>query len=169
MSSETGATPNKFLVGEELDNHIKQAWSWYESIGSPKYICAPMVDQSELAFRMLCRRYGTSLAYTPMLHSRLTVEDKNYLPLNFSTCPEDRPLIIQFCGNEPDTLLEACKKVQDQCDAVDINLGCPQGIAKKGNYGSFLLDKPDLILQTNLVMKFYGEEAQGASFSTSSL
>jgi tRNA-dihydrouridine synthase 1 len=28
---------------------------------------------------------------------------------------------------------------------VDINLGCPQGIAKRGNYGSFLLEKVDLI------------------------
>lgn len=36
--------------------------------------------------------------------------------------------------------------VEDHCDAVDINLGCPQGIARKGNYGSFLLEKPDIIV-----------------------
>ena len=29
---------------------------------------------------------------------------------------------------------------------MDINLGCPQGIARKGNYGSFLLEQKDLIV-----------------------
>ncbi len=136
----------RFLHGDALEAHRKRSWAWFESIGSPKYICAPMVDQSDLAFRMLCKNHGTQLCYTPMLHSRLTVEDRNYLRLMFTTCKEERPLIVQFCGNDPQLLLEACQKVEDRCDAIDINLGCPQGIAKKGQYGSFLLDKPDLIL-----------------------
>jgi tRNA-dihydrouridine synthase 1 len=62
-----------------------------------------------------------------MFNANCMVEAKDYKDMNFTTCPEDRPLIVQFCGNDPDTLLEAARMVEDHCDAVDINLGCPQG------------------------------------------
>eukprot|EP00983_Pelagomonas_calceolata_P121231 1160781-Pelagomonas_calceolata.AAC.19 len=34
--------------------------------------------QSELPFRMLCRRNGSTAAYTPMMHARLFAEDPKY-------------------------------------------------------------------------------------------
>lgn len=108
-------------------------------------IVAPMVDNSELPFRILCRKYGAEAAYTPMLHSRIFSENEKYRSQEFTTCKEDRPLFIQFCANDPETLLEAARKVESHCDYVDINLGCPQRIARRGNYGAFLMDKLPLI------------------------
>jgi|TARA_B110000196_G_scaffold280801_1_gene261188 hypothetical protein len=53
----------------------------------------------------------------------------------------DRPLVVQFAGHEPASLLAAGKLVQDRCNAVDINLGCPQRIAKRGRFGAYLLEE----------------------------
>lgn len=155
--------------------------AFYESLGSPKYIVAPMVDQSEFAWRMLTRSFlpaelrTSILAYSPMLHAKLFSEKAAYrsehfkplkspaaLPapadaehqkaLSESSEPHldgnptiDRPLFVQFCANDPEALLAAAKIVQPYCDAVDLNLGCPQGIAKRGNYGAFLQEDWDLI------------------------
>ena len=65
-------------------------------------------------------------------------------------------MIVQFAGHDPQTMLKAARLVEDRCDAIDINLGCPQGIAKRGRYGAFLMEELELLhdivstLSTNL-------------------
>ncbi|KAI0493883.1 hypothetical protein KFK09_024009 [Dendrobium nobile] len=129
----------------ECGRRVERAWEHWRRLGSPRLIVAPMVDNSELPFRMLCRKYGAEAAYTPMLHSRIFTENEKYRSLEFTTCKEDRPLFVQFCANDPNVLLEAAKRVESYCDYVDINFGCPQRIARRGNYGAFLMDNLPLI------------------------
>jgi len=88
-----------------------------------------------------------------MINAKMYANNKRngYREISFNTVfgeeggPEDRPLIIQFCANDPDHLLASAQALEGLCDAVDINLGCPQDIARKGHYGSFLQDEWDLI------------------------
>lgn len=40
--------------------------------------------------------------------------------------------LCQFCANDPDVFIQAAQLAQDYCDAIDLNLGCPQMIAKRG-------------------------------------
>lgn len=121
------------------------AWDAWDSLGNPKYVVAPMVDGSELAFRDLCRKYGAHLAYTPMLHSKMFTADRKFRAEYFTTHAGDRPLVAQFCANDPDLFVSAAQYIQHQVDAVDLNLGCPQGIARRGRYGSFLQDEWNLL------------------------
>ncbi|KAK3047771.1 tRNA dihydrouridine synthase [Extremus antarcticus] len=150
--------------------------AFYESLGSPKHILAPMVDQSEFAWRLLTRSFlppdlrTSILAYSPMLHAKMFSESPKYRASHFAPLQPplslvqpgdveqqkladlgkdaymdghpkiDRPLFVQFCANDAEHFLEAAKIAQPYCDAVDLNLGCPQGIARRGNYGAFLQD-----------------------------
>ncbi|PON67188.1 tRNA-dihydrouridine synthase [Trema orientale] len=144
-------SPSRSLSLPAAESRIERAWAHWTRLGRPKLIVAPMVDNSELPFRMLCRKYGAEAAYTPMLHSRIFTETEKYRNQEFTTCEEDRPLFVQFCANDPDILLEAARRVEPYCDYVDINLGCPQRIARRGNYGAFLMD--NLPLVKSLVQK----------------
>jgi hypothetical protein len=72
-----------------------------------------------------------------MFHSSCFVKDIKYRREAIQSCPEDRPLILQFCGNDPKTVLEAALLAQDHCDAIDINLGCPQAIGERGRDTKF--------------------------------
>lgn len=75
--------PSRCFSGQ---SHIERAWSHWSALGRPKLIVAPMVDNSELPFRMLCRKYGAEAAYTPMLHSRIFTENDKYRSQEFTTC-----------------------------------------------------------------------------------
>ncbi|POS80171.1 tRNA-dihydrouridine synthase 1 [Diaporthe helianthi] len=172
------------MAGDMVQPAKLHGRAFYESIGKPKYIVAPMVDQSEFAWRMLSRSFlpeserRSILAYSPMLHARLFADGQKYRDSHFQPTrssksqitakPQasatagnnddhddkpyldgnpaiDRPLFVQFCANDPEALLAAAKLVAPHCDAVDLNLGCPQGIARKGHYGAFLQEDQELI------------------------
>jgi len=120
----------------------------------PVPVAAPMVSQSEFAFRELCRIHGTKLTFTQMIHAKNFVLSEKHRKDNYDFNPaleglkHDAPVIAQLAGNDADVILEAAKMIESTgIDGIDLNLGCPQRIAKKGNYGAFLLPSTDVICE----------------------
>jgi tRNA-dihydrouridine synthase 1 len=131
-----------------VDRHwLKKLTESSANNDEPLFVLAPMVDQSDLPFRLLCQRYNTRLSFTPMIHARMFCESKQYRQkFMLKNVAQDRPLIAQVCGGSTEYVFQATKQLQQFCDGIDINCGCPQNIAKRGNYGAFLFEDTDALL-----------------------
>lgn len=116
-----------------------------------RYIVAPMVGASELPFRLLCRKYGAQLVYTPMMLASEFANSQDYRDREFQTTPFDRPLVCHFAANTPEDFARAAQLAEPFCDAIDLNLGCPQRTAYVGHFGSYLLDPEDRALIVSIV------------------
>jgi tRNA-dihydrouridine synthase 1 len=116
-----------------------------------RYIVAPMVGASELPFRILCRRYGAQLVYTPMMIASEFATSHEYREKEFQTTSFDRPLVCHFAANNAEDFSRAAKLAEPHCDAIDLNLGCPQRTAYVGHFGSYLLDAKDRPLVLSMV------------------
>ncbi|GKZ00992.1 hypothetical protein MPSEU_001050700 [Mayamaea pseudoterrestris] len=58
------------------------------------------------------------------------------------------PVIVQLAGHDPVRVVEVAELVLEhtggRVHGFDLNLGCPQGIARKGRYGAHLMDQDPL-------------------------
>lgn len=101
----------------------------------PLMVLAPMYKNCGLAYRTLSRKYGADLCYSEMIHASKFIQTKN--KKRWLDDLIDNPLIVQICGNDPNMIYRAAEYFPNVL-AIDINFGCPQLIAKRGNYGAYL-------------------------------
>lgn len=98
ISTASSAITTLAMEQQPVTKQKLSGYDFFRSIGSPKHIVAPMVDQSEHAWRILSRRYNSHLCFTPMFHARLFSDPDNghkYRQEQWSTDKEDRPLVVQ--------------------------------------------------------------------------
>jgi tRNA-dihydrouridine synthase 4 len=82
-----------------------------------------MVRYSKLAFRLLCRQYDCDLCFTPMIIAVPFNRSQSARDSDFTTTPEDRPLMVQFAARDPTELALAAQRCEGYVDGVDINCG----------------------------------------------
>ncbi|KAK5971578.1 tRNA-dihydrouridine synthase [Trichostrongylus colubriformis] len=80
-----------------------------------------------------------------MIYAKNFLESEYCRSSEFSTIPEDRPLIVQFASDDPSIFASAAEMVYKYASGVDLNCGCPKGDVRAKGFGSLLLNKPDLL------------------------
>ena len=69
-----------------------------------------------------------------------------FLTANFSAPKKEQgKLVLQIGTNDPDRAVRVAKMVEQDIDAIDVNMGCPKGFSLKGGMGAALLSHPDKI------------------------
>ncbi len=115
-------------------------------------ILAPMVDITNLPYRLVCRNSGCSLAYTEMINVPAILHENDKTKQMMQTCKEDSPLGIQITGNNPREL-EKILPILKKYDFVDINAGCPSERITENESGSCLLNNPKKIEEMIKILK----------------
>ncbi len=108
-------------------------------------ILAPMEDVTSLAFRLLCRRYGASMAYTEQTSSIALSRGNETSESRINTNKEDRPVGLQLFGRNEKLLVDVAEKYGKNFDVIDLNFGCPSKNIVNQGYGSALLKEKEKI------------------------
>jgi tRNA-dihydrouridine synthase 1 len=93
-------------------------------MNSLSFIAAPMVNQSDLPFRVLVQKHGATLAYTQMLLPDKLLNDRDYLEFHQrDLISQSRDgvkglVVVQLCGNDPEIIVRAGRKLQPFCDGI---------------------------------------------------
>ncbi|MFH1211700.1 MAG: tRNA-dihydrouridine synthase family protein, partial [Candidatus Woesearchaeota archaeon] len=110
-----------------------------------KAVLAPMAGITDIAFRILCKRYGAALTISEMISAEAVVRNNRKTFALFEKDTSEKPFCIQLFGNEPEQIAKAARIVEPYCDIIDINMGCPvQKIVKQGA-GCALLLEPEKV------------------------
>ena len=108
---------------------------------------APMAGVSDLAFRIICDRFGAGLSYTEMVSAKaLSFADKK---TNTLMQTDTLPTAVQLFGSDADVMAAAVPEVEKHGLFTDINMGCPAPKIAGNGEGSALmrdLDKAERII-----------------------
>ena len=80
-------------------------------LGEHPILLAPMEDVTDLAFRLMCKKFGADMVYTEFVSSDALIRAVNKTAQKLSISDEERPVAIQIYGKDTETMVEAAKRV----------------------------------------------------------
>ncbi|WP_436492743.1 tRNA dihydrouridine synthase DusB [Actinokineospora sp. HUAS TT18] len=103
----------------------------------PAVVLAPMAGITNVAFRTLCREFGspTSLYVNEMVTARALVERDPKTMEMITFGPDEHPRSVQLYSVDPVNVAEAVKIIasEGRADHIDMNFGCPvPKVTRKG-------------------------------------
>ena len=123
-------------------------------LGDRPVFLAPMEDVTDIAFRLMCKRFGADMVYTEFVSSDALIRNVDSTERKLTVSDEERPVAIQIYGKDVDAMVEAAKICEAAGpDLIDINFGCPvKRVAGKGAGAGLLRNIPLMLDITRAVV-----------------
>lgn len=124
-------------------------------LGERPVFLAPMEDVTDIAFRLMCKRFGADMVYTEFVSSDALIRNVNKTQQKLRVSEEERPVAIQIYGRDVASMVEAARICEEaRPDILDINFGCPvKRVAGKGAGAGMLQNIPLMLEITREVVK----------------
>ncbi|MCC8172237.1 MAG: tRNA dihydrouridine synthase DusB [Parabacteroides sp.] len=124
-------------------------------LGERPVFLAPMEDVTDMAFRLMCKRFGADMVYTEFVSSDALIRNVDRTQQKLLVAEEERPVAIQIYGKNTDAMVEAARLCEEaKPDLLDINFGCPvKKVAGKGAGAGMLRNVPLMLEITREVVK----------------
>ncbi len=107
-----------------------------------KLVLAPMHNVTNLAFRLMCKKYGAGLVSTELLSANAIARKNNAVMKLALTDKSEKPVSCQIFSQNTENIVKAAKILEKNFDIIDINFGCPSDrILKQGSGGALLKRK----------------------------
>ena len=114
-----------------------------------------MEDVTDIAFRLMCKRFGADMVYTEFVSADALIRNVSKTQQKLDVSDEERPVAIQIYGKEVGPMVEAAQICEEaKPDVLDINFGCPvKKVAGKGAGAGMLRNIPLMLEITREVVK----------------
>lgn len=109
---------------------------------------APLAGVTDVAFRIVCEKYGADKTFTEMASVNAMVYDNKQTDEILFISEKEEHANIQIFGSDPEKIERAIKeKINPLENITDLsfNMGCPAPKIFKNGEGSALMKNPDLV------------------------
>ncbi|CAM2065945.1 tRNA-dihydrouridine synthase [Sulfidibacter corallicola] len=119
--------------------------SWL-NVSRPMVILAPMDGYTDPPFRRFIKHIEPrAVVFSEFLSAALAAGKPSLAPTMFRVYDDERPVVIQLYGKDPDHFCTAARLAEEQGAAgIDINMGCPAKKVVAHRHGSALMREIDL-------------------------
>ncbi len=125
----------------------------WKALKRPIIALSPMADMTDSAFCRLVKTKASPIVFREMVSSEAVVRGNEKTLGMTDIHPDERPIVQQVFGSDPDTMAEASRIIEEehQPEGFDINMGCPVYKIVHNFNGAALMQKPELA--TSIIKK----------------